>query len=151
MSNFTGWAITKQLFNKITEILPSGTILELGSGKGTQELAHYGYKMYSIEHDKYWLNRYYTKYIYAPIVNEWYDPECLINLPKYDLLLIDGPDSIDRHIFLNYISLFNTNVPIILDNVDFPPVEYLMKELSREINRKYEVFTTKRNKFGVIK
>ena len=64
---FGGWAISKTCFDYIRELLPGGkVILELGSGEGTAELAKY-YRMYSIENQKEWINKYDSTYIYAPI------------------------------------------------------------------------------------
>jgi hypothetical protein len=144
--NFGDWNIPKELFNHITNILPKGkTILELGSGKATQEFSHYGYKMFSVEHNPFWLNRYYTNYIYAPLVNNWYDLSNLNKILKseYDLLLIDGPDSNYRFLFLNYLDNFNLNIPIVLDNCDYPTVNYLARELSFVLNRPIKKITDK--------
>ena len=64
---FGGWSITEMCFDYIRDILLEGkTILELGSGEGTKELAKH-YKMYSIENYKEWIDKYDSTYIYAPI------------------------------------------------------------------------------------
>jgi hypothetical protein len=66
---FGGWAISKECFNYIRKLLPDGKIiLELGSGEGTDMLSKH-YKMYSIENQKEWIDRYDSTYIYAPIKN----------------------------------------------------------------------------------
>jgi hypothetical protein len=121
LTNFGDWSISKQLFEIVTKILPKGsTILELGSGQATQEFSHYGYEMYSIEHDEHWLKRYYTNYIYVPLAeNGWYNPIYLKNLPKYDLLIIDGPESEKRDLMIDYLDLFDLSKPIVLDNADY--------------------------------
>ena len=124
--NLGGYAISIEMYYWILENLSKGsTILELGSGTGTVELAEY-YNVFSIEHNKRWLNHAKAKYIYAPIVSyrtkdvyKWYDREIIkAKIPeKYDLLLVDGPNgSIGREGFVNNITLFNMNVPIIIDD-----------------------------------
>lgn len=122
VNNLNGWAISENLFIYILEILPIGsTILELGSGTGTLELSKY-YNMVSIEHNQDWLNKYDSRYIYAPLINDmWYDVEVLrqelCNL-DYHLILVDGPPKHRREGLLNHLNLFNWNVPIILDDVN---------------------------------
>lgn len=126
MSNFGGYAISEEMYDWILENLPKGsTILELGSGKGTRELCKF-YKMFSIEHDKRWLNYAKSTYIHAPIITygkkkeyKWYDRKVIKKkIPKeYDLLLVDGPNGyIGREGFVRNIVLFNMNVPIIIDD-----------------------------------
>lgn len=63
---------------------------------------------------------YDTNYIYAPYEtippNEksWYK---LDSVPKYDLLLIDGPDHSLRINILNHMELFDWSKPVIIDDV----------------------------------
>lgn len=117
--NLNSWAISTELFNWIRENLPDGkTILELGSGTGTIELCKH-YTVFSVEHNPEWLNRSESNYIFAPIVDGWYEIEVLkIGLPlHYDMLLIDGPTGIiGRQKFFDNLNLFNCNVPIIFDD-----------------------------------
>ena len=122
INNLNGWSISEDLFLYILETLPIGsTILELGSGTGTLELSKY-YNMVSIEHNQDWLNKYNSHYIYAPLVNDlWYDGDILrweLQNIDYHLLLVDGPPQHRRKGILNYLNLFNWNVPIILDDVN---------------------------------
>ena len=87
------WSVSKELFYYIRSVLPEGgTMLELGSGFMSKEFSKF-YTVYSIEHDKHYIGRYNTNYIYAPIKNGWYSIEALKEkLPAmYDLILIDGP------------------------------------------------------------
>ena len=125
-TNFGGYAISIEMYYWILENLPKGsTILEFGSGTGTVELAEY-YNVFSIEHDKKWLNYAKSKYIYAPIISyrtkdvyKWYDREIIkAKIPrKYDLLLVDGPNGyIGREGFIRNINLFNMDIPIIIDD-----------------------------------
>lgn len=114
----------------ITETIPKGsTILELGSGFGTEELISMGYKVISIEQDPEWQGRYHSNYINAPIKKYkdywWYDSDYLQNLPSYDFLLIDGPTGPPtkeydncRVGFLDHKNLFNLSVPILVDDTN---------------------------------
>ena len=154
---FGGWAINKVCFNYIRKILPEGkTILELGSGYGTEELSKY-YKIYSIENDEKWVGKFNSNYIHAPIQyynlfnkpmffygqKGWYDPNILkYKLPKiYDLILVDGPNSrrFGRAGFYKYLDLFNTNVPIIIDDVNRAKERWLIKRLSVKLKRGYKI------------
>jgi|GEM_PF-785677 len=122
VNNLNGWAISEDLFLYILETLPVGsTILELGSGTGTIELSKY-YNMVSIEHNQEWLNKYNSHYIYAPLIDDlWYDADVLrreLRNIDYHLILVDGPPQHRRKGLLNYLNLFNWNVPIILDDVN---------------------------------
>lgn len=155
-----GWAIQESCYAFIKSILPEGsTILELGSGLGTGYLSQH-YTMYSIENYYDWIDKYNSTYIYAPIKsydNEWaapelpgehnqpqtgwYDPELVKNnLPDhYDLILVDGPNGLfGRGGFLKHLDLFNTNVPIVFDDVNRDPELQLMIKVSEKLNKKYE-------------
>ena len=126
MTDFGGGVIPKELYNWIRENLEDGkTILEFGSGEGTKALLEH-YKVISVEHDKRWIG--YAKgshYIYAPLKNygdySWYDISVLQDLPKYDLILVDGPpgympSQAGRYGFIRNSRLFDMSVPIILDD-----------------------------------
>ncbi|MEA5540190.1 tetratricopeptide repeat protein [Limnoraphis robusta Tam1] len=122
VNHLNGWAICEDLLIYILEILPVGsTILELGSGTGTLELSKY-YNMVSIEHNKEWLNKYDSHYIYAPLVDDmWYDGEILrreLRNSDYHLILVDGPPQHRRKGILNYLDVFNWNVPVIVDDIN---------------------------------
>ncbi|MDY7055164.1 tetratricopeptide repeat protein [Limnospira fusiformis] len=122
VNNLNDWAISEDLLIYILEILPVGsTILELGSGTGTFELSKY-YNMVSIEHNQDWLNKCNSHYIYAPLIDDmWYDENVVrreLRNIDYNLILVDGPPQHRRKGLLNYLNLFNWNVPIILDDVN---------------------------------
>lgn len=159
MNNLGGWAIQESCYNFIKKILPEGcTILELGSGLGTDYLSKH-YIMYSIENYKEWVDKYQSTYIYAPIKNYdsewtcpdlpgensktqsgWYNPDMLIgNLPdKYDLILVDGPNGMfGRGGFLKHLDIFNTDVPIIFDDINRDAEYQMMVKVSEKINRPY--------------
>jgi hypothetical protein len=75
--------------------------------------------MTSVEDKLEFLNRHQSHYIHAPLVNGWFDTAILkTQLPRsYDLILVDGPvGSEPRAGFIKNIWLFNTNVPIIIDD-----------------------------------
>jgi hypothetical protein len=127
-ANWGDWSIDRKVFNFIRKILPSGrTILELGSGWATGELAEY-YTMYSVEHDLEYVNKYKSTYIYAPLKKHkaiqnhrhtvWYDADILRwELPKikYDLVLVDGPPC-SRSGLVKYIDLFDPTAIWIFDD-----------------------------------
>jgi hypothetical protein len=176
MSNFGGWAIQESCFNLIREILPEGkTILELGSGHGTEALSKF-YNMISIENEKPWVGKYKSHYIEAPIKNYdsamsvqtkglfrdsnpylapdlpgegkapkqsgWYDPDVVkkgLSGLTYDLILVDGPNGlIGRGGFLKHLNLFNTNVPIIFDDINREAESQMMIKISEILNKPYK-------------
>lgn len=152
--NLDGWAIAPEVYNWIRRNIKDGsTILELGSGTGTLELCKH-YTVYSIEHDKQWVGKTDSNYIYAPIVHhfedyvnyEWYDVSVLKEqLPKsYDLLLIDGPPGrIGRIPLLYNLNLFNLKIPIIVDDTHRSDETELFKQLNKKLNR--DIITIKSN------
>ena len=170
MSGFGGHSMNERCFNYIREILPEGkTILELGSGYSTGELAKY-YKMYSIEDGKGWIDRYDSTYIHAPIVyyntefsdpegiphqNGWYNPDIvksfLDKIEKYDLILVDGPNAgkYGRGGFYTYLDWFETDIPIIFDDANRGGERILMEKVSEKLNRDYIILDDD-NTVGVI-
>jgi len=152
-----GFAICLKTFEWIKKKLKeNSTILELGSGYGTIELCKY-YNVYSVEHNKNFLNLSKSNYIYAPFPKNysWYNRIDLENkLPKkYDLLLIDGPPGKDRINILNNLDLFDLENPIILvDDINRHDDMKILMEISKICNRKYEIFDgILKKKFGIIK
>ena len=176
MNKFGGWAIQESCFNLIREILPEGkTILEMGSGTGTEALSKY-YDMISVENQTEWIGQYKSTYIEVPIkeysknhINTaglfktkqskvytapdlpgedgptqvgWYDykilTEKLKNL-KYDLILVDGPNGrIGRGGFLKHLDMFNTNVPMIFDDINREAEKQMMIKVSEIVKRPYK-------------
>ena len=108
----------------------TSTILEFGSGVGSQELAQHC-EIYSIEHNEKFVNAFAdVNYIHAPlsksnnIVNfredVWYDSDSILeSLPgSIDLVLVDGPpSSIGRFGLLSHLDWFNDSVYWIIDDV----------------------------------
>lgn len=151
---FGDWSISKELYDYVLEILPKGsTMVELGSGWASGEFSKH-YTVFSIEHDKRWVGAYNTNYIYAPIVNRWYDPKAISEqLPKdYGLILVDGPagDRNLRDTFFDNLNLFKTNVPIIFDDLQWKKEYDLMVLVAQHLHRKYRVFDCGDKKFGVV-
>ena len=109
---FGEWAISKELFQDISDVLPEGkTILEFGSGSGTHELLKH-WSVISVEDNAKWLNLasrfnmgpHRSTYIHAPLSPTpkqdkypdtlWYNHEALSAELKdnhFDLVIIDGP------------------------------------------------------------
>lgn len=155
----SGVSLSSDSISFIKSILPEeSTILEMGSGAGTIELSKY-YKMFSIENQPEWMDRYteYTTYIncdtkyYDNVFTKpdvlgpqtaWYNPDQLFsNLPeKYDLILIDGPGGgYGRGGFLKHIDKFNINIPIVVDDIQRPAEMDLLIKVSQYLNRPYKV------------
>lgn len=155
-SPFGDWAISQQLFDWLSDALPEkATILELGSGPGTQQLAR-RFRMVSVEHDPDFVGLYDSTYIYAPIVNGWYDAsiidEALSQLAlQYDLLLVDGPPKrIGRAGILQNLGLFSLTKPIVLDDVHRDPERQLLDDLARHTGRQHKIFSDGVKSFGVL-
>lgn len=150
MTANSGFAISKEVIEKIKEFVPAGsTILEFGSGQGTFNLIAEGYKMLSVEQDKRFVGRCPEAiYAYAPLdKNGWYDHNAvsqLANNNKYDAVLIDGPAAGDRFCVLSLdVDLTKT---IIIDDIDRPKDRELFNILSKMEGRTSHDYNT----FGVI-
>jgi hypothetical protein len=161
--SFDGGSITEALFNYIRSVLPDGkTILELGSGWGTGQLAKY-YTMYSVEHDEKYLDKYDTTYFYVPLKEHkplhnhkatlWYDPKILRDMLdglKYDLLLIDGPPH-TRSGFFKYFDLFDETTILVFDDVIRGIDRKVINSISSKLKCPYTVYGNGEGKpFGVI-
>lgn len=158
-----GWSIQPEAYKFIVKNLVYGSvILELGSGYGTEVLSK-NYKMYSIEHNQRFVDKYNSTYIHAPMKGHWYDAGIVeTNLPtNYDMLLIDGPvgkESRNRIGFWENITLFNTNVLMLFDDTNRSGEKMLFEKCLDYVNfdfaidqpnpiqRKHETFNT----FSVI-
>lgn len=129
---------TIAIINTLLPVAKRRTILELGSGEGTQRLADLGFKMISIEHSEEWVGKYDSTYIHAdlrwvkptkqfPDSKIWYHPIILKHTVakmkgKYDLILIDGPpryvgkEKVGRGGLFKYREMFDWDVPVIFDD-----------------------------------
>jgi hypothetical protein len=148
--------------NWILQNLPNdSTMLEFGSGPGTTRFVE-KFKVYSIEHDlKYVGVEPKSTYVHAPITFnsnniKWYDENIVRNFIKdlkYDLILVDGPlGSIGRSGIKNILDILKTeNIPLIFDDVNRPNEFKLMEEVSKILERKYEIYKGINRSFSVIK
>lgn len=118
-----GWSFEPELYEFLVENLPfESTVLELGSGYGTDVLSQH-YKMFSIEHNEKFVGVFNSTYIHAPMRGYWYDRSRIEGkLPeKYDAILVDGPvghESRSRIGFWENIDLFNTEVLLLIDDTN---------------------------------
>ncbi len=157
------WVIDDGLYNHIRKILPDGsTILELGSGEGTSRLAQH-YKMHSVEHDKEWMDKHDSHYIYAPLVKHkplknhkgemWYDVNVLrhhLKNLKYDLLLIDGPPR-SRCGFVKYFKVFDPKAIMVFDDLQRDRDRKIVLSIATKLKVPYIVYGAGSKKlFGVI-
>ena len=158
-----GWAIDDELYAHIRKILPAGsTILELGSGDGTGRLAEH-YKMYSVEHDKQWMNKYNSTYLYTPLSwhkrvknhkgDRWYNATILrshlVGL-KYDLLLVDGPPE-SRVGFVKYFDLFDKKAIMVFDDLQRDRDRKIVLSVATKMRLPYVMYGAGSKKlFGVI-
>lgn len=153
-NNLGGRSISIKLFEWLLNNLPKGsTILEFGSGLGTNELVKF-WEVYSVEQDENWLNSAFTNYIYAPIKGGWYDADKVFNsLPKnYDAVIIDGPKGGGSRMgILNYLDKIDTDAIIIVDDVNRPGDLKLFDELCNKLEDKnYFVKTDDSKKIGIL-
>jgi hypothetical protein len=130
------WMLPAEAFAFLRHRLPKprATIVELGSGEGTNVLRQMGY-VASIEHDPQWLRPAETSghVIHAPIVGGWYDPGAIRGRlpPAYDCLIVDGPlGAIGRSGLLKHLDLF-LEVPLLVDDVHRVVERDLALELAR--------------------
>lgn len=161
---FGGWSIEKECFDKICEILDDNSIIvEFGSGRVSEELSK-KFNVYSVEHNKEWVNKYKTKYIYAPLVKQqdleypWYDINILKNsLPiNIDLILIDGPPAgksspTSRWGFIKNIDIFGDlkKTILVFDDIQREDDMNHMIAVAEKLDRKFEIFK-KDKMFGII-
>lgn len=149
---FGDWGIEESLFCQIVARLPKGgTLLELGSGQVSSELSKV-FTVYSIEHDKRYLGKYDTNYIYVPTASDWYDWEILRDLmPKrYDGILIDGPDSPCRPNFRKYLSIFDVSKVMFIDDTQESYIKEFAVLLSKEVGREPVFYDGYHKKWAVI-
>lgn len=106
---------SKEVLNHLINTYDEGQIvLELGSGVGSHLLSNW-FEVHCIEHDKEYIEKYSgVKYYYAPLKNGWYN--ITFDIPKYDILIIDGPPGSHARGFIQK-NLFNWDGTIVIDDV----------------------------------
>ena len=152
---FGGKHLDKPVFDYIYNTVPHGnTILELGSGWVTGQLAQY-YYMYSIEENIDWLYHYNSYYIYAPLRDGWYDADILSRIvPRisYSCIIVDGPfRRRHRRGFFDHLYLFDSNAMIIFDEVNYKGLHQLMQDAAHTLNHTYHVYNGGKDQFGVTR
>lgn len=128
----------------LKNLKPNLTLLEFGSGPGT-DLFTEKFNVYSIEHDeKYVGNSKYSNYIYAPINNGWYNVDNIkkhITNLKYDMVLVDGPTGlIGRGGLLKNLNLFNTEVIWVFDDINRQKEKEIFFKFIKLTNKKYKIY-----------
>jgi len=130
-------------------IISGSKILEFGSGKGSERLSK-NYRVFSIEHNSEWVDKYPTNYIHAPIVNHadqrfgsevgWYDIEMVRSqLPdeEFSLIIIDGPPAdIGRSGILDHLWLLDNCRYILIDDLHRKKEYMRCKEVSKKCGLK---------------
>lgn len=156
VSNLGGWSISEALHQFILDNVPVGsTILELGSGYGTQVLSE-NYQMISIEHDMRFVDKYPSRYIHAPLIGHWYDINAVtdgLSGVTYDAILVDGPPgdlSRGRIGFFENLHLFNTDVMIIFDDTNRSGEQLLLLRVLEQLSPKRDFNHLINNEFSVI-
>lgn len=138
------WSIEKKLVHFLYEKLPAGsTVLELGSGNGTEALLR-KYKVVSIEHDRTMTFERTENHtcLYAPIQDGWYAREAVQKGigTKPGIILVDGPPKELRKGILNHLDLFREiNVPVIFDDIDRPLDRDTMVTFCERLNYTYQL------------
>lgn len=163
-NNLNDNSISGEMMHWILDnINKNNNILEIGSGYGTIELSKF-YSVYTIEHDKNWLNICKNaEYIFAPLNNKWYDVNKLYNtLPSnYSLIIVDGPPAIYnenkdqkneiRSGFYDNFSLFKKDVPIIIDDSNRDLDRVLIGRIMEKYGYNIEEYIGHQKNFMVLK
>ena len=143
MHGWGGSGIEQCTFKYISEKIPAGsTMLEIGAGLVSTKVFSEIYNLYSIEQNEVYLNTFNSKYIYAPIKNNWYDVEVLKNeLPKkYDVVFVDGPTEVlltplngvgIRRGMLNHLELFDLSCPWIFHDANREDEKFLIEKFAQ--------------------
>lgn len=139
--------------------LDGGVVVELGSGFGTEKIAHAlpeGVELVSVEHDPAFIGLTdKTTYIHAPIHNSWYDVRTLkSSLPPRDVIravIVDGPPAkVGRHRMVKNLDLFPDNVPMLIDDVHRDAEHQVAKDIAARRGQQLEVHSCGRRAFATI-
>lgn len=162
---FGNASISEELFDYIRSVVPEGeTILELGSGWGTDQLMKH-YTVVSIEHSKRYADMRTNRVIHADYTPhkalrnhegpmKWYDRDILIpelEGLKYSLLLVDGPPQPYRCGIVKYIELFDTDAIIVFDDQQRKADRAILNSVAAKLRKPYVLYPHLGGKpFGVI-
>jgi len=144
------------LFNWIVTNVGNGTILELGSGKGSERLSNAGIGVHSIEYNPNYLNLYNTNYYYVPLDGKWFNvsklERALKTVPDYDLLLVDAPAAFngdDRMGYLYNLDLFDNSL-VVIDDTHRPSEFILASKVGAKLGRSVIYISDGNKQFAVI-
>jgi len=148
-----GWCISLELYSEIRDRVKHGsTILEFGSGKGTEALSKY-YKMISIEQDLNYMDQHESKYYHVLVEHGWFNYKKIRQIlieNDYDAIVVDAPTKASggRLGMLTMIDEFK-KVPIFFDDVQRPDELKLYKEFCKHHNRPEIIMGTDKQ-FGIL-
>jgi len=148
-------SLREPMIEKIISELEKGkTILEFGSGKGTKALIDLGYKVFSIEENKDYSDRYHNNYLHCPLVGDSYENMCypidevlvFASNIDYDAILVDGPAGGSRRNLIELFSFLPTdNVVIFVDDIERSDDRHFFNAIRED--REFQDFKN----YGVIK
>lgn len=147
-----GWSIEQVVIDEIDRLLePGDTILEFGSGYGTQVLSE-RYEMVSIEQKEEWVGRFDSTYIYAPLEDNWFAREPIKEELEhdYDLILVDGPIALARTNFPEHAHLFDLTVPLIFDDMERERDMKMAEEIADMTDRELQIRDGESKRFAVL-
>lgn len=153
-----GWMLPNAAFEWIEKTFDkSSTILEFGSGDGSQRLAQ-RYELWSVEHDEAWIGKTKSNYVHATIEKNpvstahgeagWYNPSFFSKVPKkVDLIIVDGPVGlIGRAGLLHHLNALPAFRYILVDDTDRPEEQALSVALSEKLTLTRKVHVTNQTK-----
>ena len=144
-----GSGIEKVLYEFILDQVSIGSVVvELGGGNCSTRALGRNYRLYTIEHDSRFLQHTdYTTYLHAPINNDWYDRECLMEKIPDDIrmIFVDGPSGNGTWLrtgLLDNLDLFGNldNTMFIVHDTWRSQDMNLAKNLAEKLNREVVFF-----------
>ncbi|MGV3761923.1 hypothetical protein [Parapedobacter sp.] len=147
-----GWSIEKEAVRFIKEQSEVKTILEFGSGNGTDALLR-DFDVTSIEHQTAYTYQRHTNHIclYAPIKDGWYKRAIVAEaLEKpFDLIIVDGPPMELRAGLIKNLDLFkNLRTPVLFDDVNRILDHHVMEEFCKARNYKSQIIQGREKQFA---
>jgi hypothetical protein len=150
------WAIEKKMLKFIKDHFDKGkSILEFGSGNGTEALLH-SYPVTSIEHDSQYAQNRGVNHtcLLAPIENGWYRRDVVKSALErsYDLILVDGPTEPLRKGILDNLDLFVGNcAAIIFDDVHREGDRMILEKFCLTTGHSYHIIDGKKKSFAMCR